>query len=515
MTKPNEKLVEFPRQSARDILTDVLRDGAQQMLATAIEAEVDDYLAGRASTVDAAGRRYVVRNGHLPPRAIQTPLGDVQVQQPRVRDRRPTDERETFRSAILPPYLRKTPSLEALYPWLYLKGISTGDFGEALQALLGPEARGLSATTITRLKAVWEQEYQDWSKRSLAHRSYAYVWADGVYFNVRLEDTDNKRQCILVLMGAPRDGTKELIAITDGYRESEQSWRELLLDVRHRGLTIDPELAIGDGGLGFWGAVRKVFPQTREQRCWVHKTANVLNKLPTGVQPKAKRHALRHLDGGDAAGGRPGLRSLPGHVCREVPSRDHVSRQGPGRALDLLRLSGRALDPHPDHEPGRVDIRHRPAPHEEDERRGQPGGVLDDGIQAGDGRAEALESVERVSVDRRCHRRCALRRWCQKGSRLITGHTQHLAISPDALASSSDCMEVDLRDQTGRAAWPAAGTHPHPAYSRRALRSRDPFPSASEVVLLDHTRLRAQVLGQYLRKRINVPRAEVVDELES
>ena len=288
MTKPNEKLVEFPRQSARDILTDVLRDGAQQMLATAIEAEVDDYLAGRASTVDAAGRRYVVRNGHLPPRAIQTPLGDVQVRQPRVRDRRPTDERETFRSAILPPYLRKTPSLEALYPWLYLKGISTGDFGEALQALLGPEARGLSATTITRLKAVWEQEYQDWSKRSLAHRSYAYVWADGVYFNVRLEDTDNKRQGILVLMGAPRDGTKELIAITDGYRESEQSWRELLLDVRHRGLTIDPELAIGDGGLGFWGAVRKVFPQTREQRCWVHKTANVLNKLPTGVQPKAK-----------------------------------------------------------------------------------------------------------------------------------------------------------------------------------------------------------------------------------
>ena len=288
MTKPNETLVEFPRQSARDILTDVLRDGAQQMLAPAIEAEVDDYLAGRASTVDAAGRRYVVRNGHLPPRAIQTPLGDVQVQQPRVRDRRPTDERETFRSAILPPYLRKTPSVEALYPWLYLKGISPGDFGEALQAWLGPEARGLSATTITRLKAVWEQEYQDWSKRSLAHRSYAYVWADGVYFNVRLEDTDNKRQCILVLMGATRDGTKELIAITDGYRESEQSWRELLLDVRHRGLTIDPELAIGDAGLGCWGAVRKVFPQTREQRCWVHKTANVLNKLPTGVQPKAK-----------------------------------------------------------------------------------------------------------------------------------------------------------------------------------------------------------------------------------
>ena len=412
----------------------MLRDGAQQMLATAIEAEGDDYLAGRASTVDAAGRRYVVRNGHLPPRAIPTPLGDVQVQQPRVRDRRPTDERETFRSAILPPYLRKTPSVEALYPWLYLKGISTGDFGEALQALLGPEARGLSATTITRLKAVWEQEYQDWSKRSLAHRSYAYVWADGVYFNVRLEDTDNKRQCILVLMGATRDGTKELIAITDGYRESEQSWRELLLDVRHRGLTIDPELAIGDGGLGFWGAVRKVFPQTREQRCWVHKTANVLNTLPTGVQPKAKAMLYDIWMAETQPAADRAFDTLPGHVCREVPSRDHVSRQGPGRALDLLRLSGRALDPHPDHEPGRVDIRHRPAPHEEDERRGQPGGVLDDGIQAGDGRAEALESVERVSVDRRCHRRCALRRWRQKGSRLITGHTQHLAISPVTFA---------------------------------------------------------------------------------
>ncbi len=288
MPEPNEKLVQFPQESSRDVLTEVLHRGAQQMLLTAIQAEVDDYLAARAATVDAAGRRGVVRNGHLPPRTIQTPLGDVRVQQPRVRDRRPVGERETFRSAILPPYLRKTTSLEELYPWLYLKGISTGDFSEALQALLGPDARGLSATTITRLKTVWEQDYRGWSQRSLAGRRYAYVWADGVYFNVRLEDTDNKRQCILVLMGATREGKKELIAITDGYRESEQSWRELLLDVRARGLAIDPALAVGDGGLGFWGAVRKVFPKTREQRCWVHKTMNVLNKLPKGVQPKAK-----------------------------------------------------------------------------------------------------------------------------------------------------------------------------------------------------------------------------------
>jgi transposase-like protein len=269
-------------------LTEVLRDGARQLLARAIEAEVDEYVTAHAATVDDAGRRCVVRNGHLPTRAIQTPLGDVGITQPRVRDRRPLGDRETFRSSILPPYLRKTSSLDELYPWLYLKGISTGGFNDALQALLGPDARGLSATTITRLKAVWEQEYDGWSTRSLAQRRYAYVWADGVYFNVRLADTDNKRQCILVVMGATREGTKELIAITDGYRESEQSWRELLLDVQARGLTIDPELAIGDGALGFWAAVRKVFPQTREQRCWVHKTANVLNKMPKGVQPKAK-----------------------------------------------------------------------------------------------------------------------------------------------------------------------------------------------------------------------------------
>ena len=400
MTKPNEKLVEFPRQSARDILTDVLRDGAQQMLATAIEAEVDDYLAGRASTVDAAGRRYVVRNGHLPPRAIQTPLGDVQVQQPRVRDRRPTDERETFRSAILPPYLRKTPSLEALYPWLYLKGISTGDFGEALQALLGPEARGLSATTITRLKAVWEQEYQDWSKRSLAHRSYAYVWADGVYFNVRLEDTDNKRQCILVLMGATRDGTKELIAITDGYRESEQSWRELLLDVRHRGLTIDPELAIGDGGLGFWGAVRKVFKarcdarglrRPGSRRCYRSTSDGQCaeQRFPRACS-QGESHALRRPRSGwripTQPCGRPdAFDRLPGvtFFAVEVPSRDHVSRQGPGRAVHLIlrptpggagrrqhwidSTSGpRTATRSSRHIP--ASVRHRPVtPHEEDD----------------------------------------------------------------------------------------------------------------------------------------------------
>jgi len=244
--------------------------------------------------VHACGRRQVVRNGYLPARTLQTPLGDVPVRQPRVRDRRPAETRETFRSAILPPYLRKTKSLEDLLPWLYLKGISTGDFSEALAALLGPDAPGVSASTITRLKSVWEQEFATWQRRSLADRQYVYLWADGVHFNVRLEDTANARQCILVLMGATTDGRKELLAISDGYRESEQSWRELLLDVQARGLTVAPAVATGDGALGFWAALAKVFPTTRPQRCWVHKSANALNKLPKSVQPKATQalHAI-------------------------------------------------------------------------------------------------------------------------------------------------------------------------------------------------------------------------------
>ncbi len=181
--------------------------------------------------------------------------------------------------------MRKTKGIEELIPWLHLKGVSTGDFSEALAALLGPDAKGLSATTITRLKGLWEQEYQDWSKRTLAGKQYVYIWADGVYFNIRLE---GGRQCILVLMGATADGKKELLAIQDGQRESEQSWKELLLDVQARGLTLEPKLAIGDGALGFWKAVRQVWSETQEQRCWVHKMANVLDKLPKSVQPKAK-----------------------------------------------------------------------------------------------------------------------------------------------------------------------------------------------------------------------------------
>jgi putative transposase len=270
---------------ARDALTEILRRGAQRMLAQAIDAEVAEWITERSHLTDEAGHRQVVRNGHLPEREITTGIGQVTVKQPRVLDRRSPDEAEPFSSKVLPPYLRKTKSIEELIPWLYLKGISTGDFSEALSSLLGPQTAGLSASTVVRLKAVWEEEFKIWNNHSLEGKEYVYVWADGVHFNIRLEED---RQCILVLMGATKDGKKELIAVLDGFRESEQSWKELLLDVQSRGLSIDPKLAIGDGALGFWKAVKQVWPASREQRCWVHKTANVLDKLPKGVQPKAK-----------------------------------------------------------------------------------------------------------------------------------------------------------------------------------------------------------------------------------
>ena len=276
-----------PAEAVSDVLTEILRDGAVKLLATAIETEVDTYIEQHAGQRDADGHRLVVRNGHKNARQIQTGIGPVTVRQPRVDDRRRDEngERIRFTSQILPPYLRKTKSLEELIPWLYLKGVSTGDFREALAALLGPSAPGLSASTVVRLKESWQQDFATWSKRSLADKRYVYFWVDGIHFNIRLEE---ERQCILVVMGATAEGKKELVAVQDGFRESEQSWKELLLDLKARGLTQGPELAIGDGALGFWKALPQVFSRTREQRCCVHKTANVLNKLPKSKQGKAK-----------------------------------------------------------------------------------------------------------------------------------------------------------------------------------------------------------------------------------
>lgn len=285
MRESSNEIVSLPATTSRDVLTSILRDGAQRMLAQAVEAEVAQWIDLHPDVQDDQGHRQIVRNGHLPKRTLMTGVGPVEVEQPRVLDRRSDATVERFSSKILPPYLRKTKSIEELIPWLYLKGISTGDFSEALSALVGPEAKGLSPSTITRLKEVWQGEFQEWNARSLKGKEYVYLWADGVHFNIRLEED---RQCILVLMGATADGHKELIAIADGFRESEQSWKALLLDVKARGLAIDPKLATGDGALGFWKALAQVHPATREQRCWVHKTANVLDKLPKRLQPEAK-----------------------------------------------------------------------------------------------------------------------------------------------------------------------------------------------------------------------------------
>jgi len=301
MAESTKTTIEFPVPNSQDVLTDLLRHGAQQMLATAIDAEVAEWIDAHQRLTDEAGHRQVVRNGYHAKRKITTGLGQLEVEQPRVHDRRSPAEREKFTSKILPPYLRKTKSIEELITWLYLKGISTGDFSEALQSLLGPECPGLSASTVTTLKKTWEGEYRDWNQRSLEGKEYVYVWADGVHFNIRLEED---RQCILVLMGVTPEGKKELIAVHDGYRESEQSWKELLLDVKTRGLTVDPQLATGDGALGFWKALPQVFSKTKEQRCWVHKTANVLDKMPKRVQPGAKNmiHQIWMADTREHAG---------------------------------------------------------------------------------------------------------------------------------------------------------------------------------------------------------------------
>jgi putative transposase len=277
-----------------DQLTEILRQGARTLLAQAVEAEVAGFLAKHAGLKTEDGRQRVVRHGHLPEREVMTGIGPVAVRQPRVRDREVAADnpsRIRFTPAILPPYMRRSKSIETLLPILYLKGISTGDFSEALAALLGKDAPGLSPTAIARLKEGWLDDYEAWHKRDLSAKRYVYVWADGIYLQARLED---EKQCILVLIGATPEGRKELIGFTDGTRESAQDWRELLLDLKRRGLDVRPELAIADGALGFWKAAGEIWPTTREQRCWVHKTANVLAKLPKSQQPKAKR-ALQEI----------------------------------------------------------------------------------------------------------------------------------------------------------------------------------------------------------------------------
>ena len=270
-----------------DPLTEILRTGARRLIAQAVEAEFETFLASTAELVLPDGRRRVVRHGHDPVRAIQTGIGPIEVQRPKARDRAAASgERVRFTSNILPKWARRTKSLDALLPVLYLRGISAGDFQEALAALLGKDAPNLSAAVIARLKSEWEDEYRRWQKRDLSARHYVYVWADGVYLQARMEP---QAECMLVLMGATPEGKKELIGFQTGMRESGQSWKELLVDLKARGLVVAPQAAIGDGALGFWKALDEAFPTTRHQRCWLHKTLNVLDKLPKSMQPSAHK----------------------------------------------------------------------------------------------------------------------------------------------------------------------------------------------------------------------------------
>lgn len=271
-------------------LEEIARQGARDFLQRALEAEVAEFLAAYDALRDERGRQRVVRNGYLPERDILTGIGPLTIHQPRLRDRAGEEDRIRFSSAIIPPYLRRSESMDALIPWLYLKGVSAGQMEDALSRLVG-EAQNLSASVVLRLKDEWVAELRAWQERDLSQKHYAYFWVDGIYCNARLE---GERQCLLIVIGATMEGAKELVAVLDGVRESEQSWYELLLDLKGRGLHIGPRLSVGDGALGFWSALRKVYPGSKEQRCWVHKTANVLDKLPKGLHARAKE-SLRQV----------------------------------------------------------------------------------------------------------------------------------------------------------------------------------------------------------------------------
>jgi len=279
IVSPEENIVALP-------LDDIVRQGAQKMLIQALEVEVDSFLEKHQYILDDKGNRIVVRNGYNPSRKIITGAGQLEVSTPRIDDRiLDKHDEKRFKSSIIPPYLRRTTNINELIPVLYLKGISTGDFTEALSAILGKEIIGLSPENIVRLKRIWEEEYEAWNKRDLSNDYYVYIWVDGVYFNVRLDDD---RQCILIIIGAKPDGKKEVVAVTDGFRESKESWKGILRDLKRRGLKLPPKLAIGDGSLGFWASLDEEYPDTQHQLCWIHKTVNVLDKLPDSLQGRAK-----------------------------------------------------------------------------------------------------------------------------------------------------------------------------------------------------------------------------------
>jgi transposase-like protein len=396
-----------------DPLTEILRNGARALLVHAVEAEVAGFLGDHADKLTADGRARLVRHGHLPEREIVTGIGPVAVRCPRVRDRAADGgERIRFSSAILPPYARRSKSLEVLIPILYLKGVSTGDFEEALVALLGKDAGGLSASTIGRLKEAWSDEHARWSKRDLSAKRYVYFWVDGIHVQARLED---EAQCLLVIIGATPEGKKELVGLIDGVRESSQSWKGLLLDLKRRGLSMGPELAVADGALGFWQALEEVWPNTRGQRCWVHKTANVLNKLPKSQQSKAKR-ALQEIWMAETK--KDALAAFDAFVGTWAIKYDQGGRvldQGSRRAARLLRLPGRALETSAHDQRHRKFVRNSPPPHGAFQGMSFQQDRARHDLQARRSRREKLASPQWPQPVAQNHHRCKVRRRNRSG----------------------------------------------------------------------------------------------------
>ena len=390
-----------------DPLSEVLRNGARALLAQAVEAEVSSMLSCHADELTDDGRRRLVRHGHLPEREIMTGIGPIAVRCPRVRDRGGEgSERIRFSSTILPPYARRSKSLEVLIPILYLKGISTGDFEEALIALLGKDAGGLSASTIGRLKEAWSEEHVRWSKRDLSTKRYVYFWADGIHVQARLEDA---AQCLLVIIGATPEGKKELVGLIDGVRESAQSWKELLLDLKRRGLAIGPELAVADGALGFWQAIEEVWPKTRSQRCWVHKTANVLNKLPKSQQTKAKR-ALQEIWMAETK--KDALVAFDVFVETWGVKYDKAVEcldQGSRCAARLLRLPSRALEASAHDQRHRKHVGNSASPHRTLEGVSLEQDCAGHDLQARGGRREKLAPSRRSQPVAESRRGCKVR----------------------------------------------------------------------------------------------------------
>ena len=346
-----------------DPLTEIAREGARRMLMAALKAEAASFVARFGDELLPDGRQRVVRHGAGPERTIQTGIGPIPVQRQKVRDRAadvPPEAKIRFSSNILPKWARRSKRLDALLPVLYLRGVSTGDFPTALAALLGEDAPNLSPGVISRLTAGWQEDYDRWQRRDLSARRYVYVWADGVYLQARMEP---QAECILVIIGATPEGRKELLGFHVGVRESAQSWRELLVDLKARGLAVPPELAVGDGALGFWKALDEVFPGTRHQRCWFHKIANVINHFPKSMQP-AVSSDLRDIHHAETrAAALAAIETFKAEIRRQIRPRGDLPDQGHRGHARLLRLPGRALGPPADLEPDRERVRHRPPSH--------------------------------------------------------------------------------------------------------------------------------------------------------